>query len=294
MIFSAEMDNAKKYGYKFEILWGYKFKPKNIFKGYVDCFYQLRLKYPKTHPLNLVAKLLLNSLSGRFGMEDSFAEITIIKKEYFQKFEDQYSEDIYERIDFDDHILVKHRSNKTNINTLLDNASETHNTSIVISSAITAYARIIMSQFKNNPNFNLYYTDTDSAYIDKPLPKDMISNTILGKIKLENTCVEAIFLSPKMYCLKTEDGQIIYKVKGLSHDIQLTINDFNVLLYKESLLEKTQTKWFKKLSKGHVEVLDQLYTLQVTDNKRKLIYDENNKLININPYIINEDQEILL
>jgi len=24
--------------------------------------------------------------------------------------------------------------------------------------------------FKNNPDFNLYYTDTDSAYTDKPLP----------------------------------------------------------------------------------------------------------------------------
>lgn len=31
MIFSAEMDNALKFGYKFEILWGYKFKPENSF-----------------------------------------------------------------------------------------------------------------------------------------------------------------------------------------------------------------------------------------------------------------------
>ena len=77
MIFSAEMDNAKKYGYKFEILWGYKFKPKNIFKGYIECLYQLRLKFDKSNPLNLIAKLLLNSLYGRFGMKDRFPDIII-------------------------------------------------------------------------------------------------------------------------------------------------------------------------------------------------------------------------
>jgi hypothetical protein len=36
-----------------------------------------------------------------------------------------------------------------------------------------------------------------------------------------------------------------------------------------------------------------MYTLKVTDNKRKLIYDNNNKLIATTPYIINEKKEIL-
>jgi hypothetical protein len=35
-----------------------------------------------------------------------------------------------------------------------------------------------------------------------------------------------------------------------------------------------------------------MYTLQVTENKRKLIY-ENNKLIGTTPYIINENKEII-
>jgi len=70
MIFSEEMDNAKKLGYKFEILWGYTFNKENIFKEYVDNLYELRLKYNKSDPLNFTAKLLLNSLYGRFGMDD--------------------------------------------------------------------------------------------------------------------------------------------------------------------------------------------------------------------------------
>jgi hypothetical protein len=70
----------------------------------------------------------------------------------------------------------------------------------------------------------------------------MISNTILGKMKLENICDEAIFLSPKVYCLKTIEGKIIYKVKGLSHDVELTMKDFEHLLNKDAFIEKTHTK----------------------------------------------------
>jgi hypothetical protein len=44
MIFSEEMDNAKKLGYKFEILWGYTFKAKYIFEEYVNTLHNMRKK----------------------------------------------------------------------------------------------------------------------------------------------------------------------------------------------------------------------------------------------------------
>jgi DNA polymerase elongation subunit (family B) len=125
---------------------------------------------------------------------------------------------------------------------MLDGFKETHNVSIPIASAITAYARIHMSQFKNNPDFKLFYSDTDSIYIDKPLSNDLVSSTILGKMKLEYIIKKAIFLTPKVYFLLTEDNKIIYKVKGLSHDIELTMKDFENLLIKNTFIKKTQTK----------------------------------------------------
>jgi len=64
MIFSPEMDNALNLGYKFNILWGYKFDKANIFKDYVNFLYEFRLNYPKSDPLNYIAKILLNSLYG--------------------------------------------------------------------------------------------------------------------------------------------------------------------------------------------------------------------------------------
>jgi DNA polymerase elongation subunit (family B) len=119
---------------------------------------------------------------------------------------------------------------------------ESHNVNVAIAAAITAYARIHMSQFKNNPNFNLYYSDTDSIYIDRPLPPEFISSTELGKLKLENVLIDAIFLAPKVYYLETEEGKVIYKVKGLKHEVELTKIDFEQLLYKQSFLQKFQDK----------------------------------------------------
>jgi DNA polymerase elongation subunit (family B) len=119
---------------------------------------------------------------------------------------------------------------------------ETHNVNVAIAAAITAYARIHMSQFKNNPNFILYYSDTDSIYINKPLPSEFISSTELGKLKLENVLTDAIFLAPKLYYLETKDGEVIYKVKGLKHIVELTKIDFENLLFKQSILEKFQDK----------------------------------------------------
>jgi DNA polymerase elongation subunit (family B) len=185
----------------------------------------------------------MNSPYGRFGMNDSFSEITIFDNEkLYLEFENNHSEDINEIIKLDEKILVKHRSELLDQQTELYGYLESHNVSIAIASAITAYARIHMSQFKNNANFRLFYSDTDSIYIDRPLPKHLVNSKILGLMKLENILKKAIFLAPKVYYLETVEDKIIYKVKGLKHDIELTDKDFSNLLFKESILQKLQTK----------------------------------------------------
>ena len=225
-LFSSEMDNAIKYGYKFEILWGYTFKSENVFKNYVDFLYNLRLIYPKSDPMNFIAKILLNSLYGRFGMDDNFTEANVIHKDYIADFESKFLDNILSIENLGEYKLVICKLNEIN-------EEATHNVSIGIAAAITAYARIHMSQFKNNPNLKLYYTDTDSIYIDKPLPDHLVSNTILGKMKLKYILNDAIFLAPKVYYLETIDDQVIYKVKDLKHEVELTKTDFENLLFKQ-------------------------------------------------------------
>jgi hypothetical protein len=193
--------------------------------------------YPSTDPMNFIAKILLNSLYGRFGMDDNFTEVKIIHKDYYGDFENKFENHILNCEDLGDYKLVIYKSIDD-----VENNEITHNVSIGIAAAITAYSRIHMTQFKNNPNFRLFYSDTDSSYIDKPLPDHLVDSKILGKMKLEHIINKAIFLAPKVYYLETESGKIIYKVKGLSHNVELSKNDFNNLLFKESNLQKIQTK----------------------------------------------------
>ena len=119
----------------------------------------------------------------------------------------------------------------------------------------------------------------------------MVSQTELGKWKLEHILKKGIFLAPKVYCLLTKDNQFITKVKGLSKTSDLTLNDFENLLEKDMTLEKLQEKWFKSMDTSTITIKEQLYTLKVTDNKRELIYKDN-KFVDTKPYIINSTKEI--
>lgn len=77
-ITSAEYDRCRRLGYKFQILKGYTFKTAYIFADYINTMYSLRQQYPKTHPLNTIAKLLMNSLYGRFGMKATSNKYVVI------------------------------------------------------------------------------------------------------------------------------------------------------------------------------------------------------------------------
>lgn len=166
------------------------------------------------------------------------------------------------------------------------------NTNIAIASAITAYARIFMSQFKNNPNYNLYYSDTDSIVIDTQLPNEFVGNA-LGQLKLEYIIKKAVFLAPKVYGLITvnENGDNIeiIKAKGLTKDSikNIKVSDLELLLNKDSIKLFNQDKSFKNLFNSDIKVLNTAYTLKITSNKRKLIY-ENGIFTNTKPYNYNE------
>ena len=130
MIYSEEMRNAIKYGYKFNIIRGYYFeKQENIFKKYIKELYQLRLTYDKDNPLNFIAKILMNSLYGRFGMNDNFSESGIMDKnkfnEYISKLIPQdlkLIDDMYEV--GDNHMLVSKFFEPTD--TMLNSLTQNH------------------------------------------------------------------------------------------------------------------------------------------------------------------------
>ena len=279
-IFSTEMDNAVKYGYTFTILKGYQFNKGKIFTKYVNDLYQLRLNYPKSNPMNYICKLLLNSLYGKFGMKTDTTEIEVFdtstevgKSLYNNKFV-EWGEGIKDLIIIDQYkILVRNSLTSHKYNEQLD-IYHGQDVNIAIASAITSCARVHMSQLKNNPNYKLYYSDTDNIVIDRPLPKELIGDK-LGQLKLEHTIKKAIFLAPKVYGLLTLENKQIIKVKGVTFKTikELNINNLEDLLIENTELDMKQNKWFKKVLEGNISIDEIFYKLKVTSNKRENIYE---------------------
>ena len=51
-------------------------------------------------------------------------------------------------------------------------------------------------------------------------------------------------------------------------------------------------KWFKSIGKGSIEIREEIYTLSATENKRKLIYNEDNIFIDTQPLTIDESKTL--
>jgi len=149
---SPEYFNSIK-DYNIKINHGYFFNSDNIFYNFVNDLYNLRLKYPKTDPMNMTCKLIMNSLYGRFAMKPIYTDQMFVNKNQLIKLIEKY--EIIDLIDLKNNDFFCSFINPNNFDKDLK-------ISIGIASAVTAYSRVYMSKFKNNNNYNLYYTDTDS------------------------------------------------------------------------------------------------------------------------------------
>ena len=259
-ISSTEMDNAIKFGYTFEIIKGYQFETGDLFSKFVTTLYSIRQEHPKGHPLNQIAKLMLNSLYGKFGMRKDSTKIEIyaIKNEsdrlQFKQLLDNWGTSIKDWVLLDNQVIII-RDVTTDLKDNPESIEGYHGseTNIAIASAITSEARILMSTFKNNPHYTLYYSDTDSCVLDTPLPVELVG-TALGQVKLEHVIKKAVFLAPKVYALITEDGKEILKIKGVTPktilDANINLEDIGNLLLQDSSKDLTQEKWYSSITKG--------------------------------------------
>lgn len=151
---------------------------------------------------------------------------------------------------------------------------------VAIASAVTAYSRVYMSNFKNRENINLYYSDTDSIFIDRKLNDEWVGDR-MGQFKLENIFKEIVFLGPKIYAGMTSDNEYVCKVKGYKNP--KLINFFKKWLNR-STLELSHENGFRSLQTSEIEIKSQLYNLTATENKRSFIRDENNLIIDTHPF----------
>lgn len=319
--FSEELKFAHEQGCKIHVLSGYQFnKEYNVFKDYIEHFYDIK-STTKSSVTKMIAKSLLNNLIGRFGLNIDKSVTRLISYDEFQELL-QYKH-ISNVIFIDDEVLVTHSKDvsmeiceehnvdykQALINDIKfskhSNISERqyNSTSIVIASAVTAYARIFMQKIKLGilaKGGKIYYTDTDSIVTDKELDKSLVGSNI-GQFKLVDKIKEGYFISSKTYGFINYDNKVVIVAKGIN-DKNLSSNQSDlsnlsereeklfkyndlIKLYHEDNVETVRRVSQKNYSSGFVTINDSSPITLHGDaySKRIKLYDNNNLWINTKP-----------
>lgn len=166
--FSEELKEVIKYGYKVTLIKGYEFSTVDLFSEYVDHFYGLKATTDGAE--RFIAKMHLNQLYGIFGRKQDIIEtINVYKKDLPLILTTKIVKSIID-VDVDKVTLLILKNVNTDVLSELNSILESKlnsdfsivKSNVAIASAVTAYARIHMMQFKLDGS--IVYTDTDSLY----------------------------------------------------------------------------------------------------------------------------------
>lgn len=166
----------------------YTYDSEPILREFADHFYEKRAEYKKegNKAYDLVCKLIMNSLYGKFGQkrkgtwdpvkETSFADAISSMGEYLGK-------PIF-GCDLDTYGIAPDGVYKY----IPGTGEPAHGSIMSIAGTITAIGRARLLRCQKwiiDNGGNVYYGDTDSVVSDIELPSDMVSSTEMGKFKLE-------------------------------------------------------------------------------------------------------------
>ncbi len=203
------------------------YKASNIFKDYIDFFYNFRLELKKAgNPQEKMVKLFLNSLYGKFGQKmDKWIKTTL---EEIEMLVPSFDLDMWIMDEFKIPKIVMNGQDMTPkiryIGTELQMSGEEEEGNIsfpAIASHVTSYARLIIWEGikwckVNNETF--YYCDTDSMFIDGELPNTLVDPNTLGKFKVEHIYENGVeFMNLKNYCPLNEKGEKVVQTDKLDY-----------------------------------------------------------------------------
>lgn len=198
LFFSEELYFASKNGYNLiAINKGYSFqRGNNVFYDLIQTLNNMKINAQENNQPTIrnIAKLLMNSMYGRFGMHTDDLKHAILNDTQIFKLAKNFK--IKNLIPLGSLSLVSYTLNElskdvgSNSNKVLSQFVKglPGNTNVAIAAAVTAYSRIIINQYKLqalNLGLELYYSDTDSLVLNGQLPPECIDPATLGKLKLE-------------------------------------------------------------------------------------------------------------
>jgi len=226
---SHEINLALSLGVEIEFYDGYYFpETEIIFNGYVEHFYNLRLTFDKSHPMNLIAKYLMNALYGKFSEKEKKSKLVCLNN-------------IEAENKIDNGEPIKVYDPELNLYEIETEKKVPHRL-IYIASIITSLARCELYKYLQEYKNHVLYCDTDCVHLDIKMDKKYLGNE-LGMMKAENSG-RGIYIGRKMYGIfDGQDDKIRYK--GLStksklpHD-EMTEENMRTILNQEREKEKTR------------------------------------------------------
>nr|QVJ98103.1 hypothetical protein [Apium graveolens] len=279
--YSEELKYARDLGYTIYPLRGYLFKKtESPFKTFVNDLYNSRLKAKKdgNEGMSYVYKILMNSLYGRFGINPKMTITEICDQDCYNQLVRKDTFINGDKLNEDTYVANLNKDLST------DSWDPPKNAAVQLAAAITACARIHMYPYIARED--CYYTDTDSIVLGNPLSDDMVSSSVLGKLKLEDQIAWGLFLAPKTYCYTTIDGKDLLKHKGAAKhfvDIDWYENQYANRKNEKSVPYSTpfgvdwnQLRIFKKTSNLAMNV--------DIGTKRNVVYTENNVWLETTPF----------
>lgn len=262
--------------------YGYKMKKsEELFNNFVKKYSKIKIIAEKegNNAKRTIAKLVLNSLYGRFGLKYEPYIIDFVKSDIADKI--SISHDVLDRIYISNNIeCIKYikapsdilkefnRDEYNRLKNKTDLNGENVVRNVCISALITSYASILMNPFLNLSDNPCYYTDTDSLFLKYKLDDKYVGNE-LGKFSFKGIASRAYFISPKTYCLIMEDGSVIIKCKGLDNKL-LTEKDFKEFLAGNSVTFDSK-KIFTSLTRGSGGIKEMKLKISPDINNRKTI-----------------------
>lgn len=213
---SPTLDILDEEGVQYKVHSGLEFESiAYIFKDYVEYFYDLKRKN-KGNAIELISKLLLNSLYGKFGSKRLRNEIVpwsanLENEKYFME----------------GYVLIEKRSKSKFIYP-------------AIAAWITETARVLHYRLMQQHPQSMFYADTDSLLTSASYPV----GTAIGELKQEGT-YDGIFLAPKFYALRDskqptpKHDKVIFKGYGSG---DLHFKDYEKVLAGKKVIEQTRIK----------------------------------------------------
>lgn len=123
----------------------------------------------------------------------------------------------------------------------------------------------------------------------------------LGQMGFEGHFAQGVFIAPKLYALtldgySNETDPVKRKrlssvtIKGLKLDSSgqspVSFDQVMELLQKDHRIRIHQDVWHRNLELANIKVVDSLYSMMVTDNKRELVYNTSDKFVDTKPYTL--------